>query len=467
MSALAQSLTNQPSSQSVTAISATARVDYILRFSKQAILVVDDDIASSSSVGSQYLANLSSEQNAAYITMSAKLNDLQVRCRIIEQLFGNILFDPEQSVAVSIINLVKANKQALTIVIDNAHYLSLQLLHELTQLAEIAKKSDYQINVLMLAQTQAGQIVSQNQSLFHKKLAILSAQSGQLISAGDKVFKPQNEFFSLTPFKKWLAFFLLLSLLSSAIIYSLYQRDSLGFSQVLTDKTMPANKVESELIKPQPAEFVAESVNETLTVSASGAEIFQALSGEQVAKVSTPAQPAKAMPRDILAALQFTASDNNSAELTEQKQVLTQVQLDSATLKIKPLVKQTEAPGKVLEQNNKQVQPTASLGYLGQQQGFVIQVGVFSQQQVLAEFLAEFPIMRFEQYQRVLGQSVVTVLTSEYYQTRQQAEAALEALPNGIQQRSPWIKAINAINSEISEFQLSQSEKNHVTIPNS
>ena len=457
MSALAQNAINQSSSQSVTAISATARVDYILRFSKQAILVVDDDIALSSSVGSQYLANLSSEQNAAYISMSAKLNDLQVRCRIIEQLFGNILFDPEQSVAVSIINLVKAQKQALTIVIDNAHYLSLQLLHELTQLAEIAKKSDYQINVLMLAQTQAGQIVSQSQGLFHKKLAILSAQSGQLLSAGDKMFKPQSDFFSLTPFKKWLAFFLLLSLLSAAIVYSLYQRDSLGFSQIFNDKTAIANKAETELIKPQPAEFVAESVNENLTVSASGAEIFQALSGEQVAKVSTPAQPVKAMPLDILAALQ----------LTEPEPALTQVQLDSATLKVNPLAEQTEVPEIALEQNNKQVQSAASLGYLGQQQGFVIQIGVFSQQQVLTEFLAEFQTMRFEQYQRVLGQSVVTVLTSEYYQSRQQAEDALQALPNGIQQRSPWIKAISAINSEISEFQLSQSEKNHVTIPNS
>ncbi len=45
MSALAQNKVSQAQSESVTTISAAARVDYILRFSKQAIMVIDDDIS--------------------------------------------------------------------------------------------------------------------------------------------------------------------------------------------------------------------------------------------------------------------------------------------------------------------------------------------------------------------------------------------------------------------------------------
>ncbi len=135
MSALAQA--NDPKEQikSVTTISANARVDYILRFSKQAVLVVDEQTEICSDIGNQFLASLSSDHNAAFINVSAKLNNIQVRCRLIEQLFHGELFDPEQSVAVSIINLAKQHKQAISIVVENAahhknSYLSIKHSHK-------------------------------------------------------------------------------------------------------------------------------------------------------------------------------------------------------------------------------------------------------------------------------------------------------------------------------------------------
>jgi DamX protein len=103
--------------------------------------------------------------------------------------------------------------------------------------------------------------------------------------------------------------------------------------------------------------------------------------------------------------------------------------------------------------------------YQGQEQGFVIQLAGFTQQNVLNEFLAEFQGLPLYQYQRLVNDETMTIVTSEYFQDRQQAEQAIAQLPQTIQERSPWIKAITTINDEINRFQRSQSVENQVTIP--
>ena len=92
MSALAYSTNKSDKHPSVTTISASARIDYIFRFSKQAILVINDDLETFAQIGSEYIATLPDEQNTAFVSISPKLNNIQIRCRIIEQLFGNSLF---------------------------------------------------------------------------------------------------------------------------------------------------------------------------------------------------------------------------------------------------------------------------------------------------------------------------------------------------------------------------------------
>ena len=128
MSALVQNIGLSNDNPSVTKISAYARIDYILRFSKQAILVIDESHQQNAALSGQFLASLSEQHNAAYISLSAKFNNIQIRCRIIEQLCTGELFDPELSLAVSVINLAKKSQQAISIVLDNAQYLSLQIL---------------------------------------------------------------------------------------------------------------------------------------------------------------------------------------------------------------------------------------------------------------------------------------------------------------------------------------------------
>lgn len=176
--------------KSVTSLNVSARIDYIQRFSKQAVLVVDENITTYSQVARQYLSSLTkseisdqnqSECNVAFVVASTKLNDIQMRCRIIEQLFSNTLFDPEQSLAVSITRLVKQDHDAITIIVEHAHSLSLQLKYELCQLVDIANKTQNKINVVFFAQEKAVQEIAQNKSIFNKKLIIISAESGQVI----------------------------------------------------------------------------------------------------------------------------------------------------------------------------------------------------------------------------------------------------------------------------------------------
>ena len=514
MSSLAQALEIPTQSESVTTISAIARVDYILRFSKQAVMVVDEQIALCSSVGSQFLSNLSSDHNAAYITMSAKLNDLQVRCRIIEQLFGNTLFDPEQSVAVSLINLVKKHQQPVSIVIDNAHLLSLQLTHELCQLAEVAKKSDHQISILMLSTPQGGLKVCQNQSLFHKKLAIISAQSGQLISHNSKQFKPVKNYLAITPMKKWLAFILVLALVAAGSVYLLFKRDVFSFSAVINQLTAEQHKPKNNSGKvAETFVFVTADENKIVTGSqqASVNDIFTSLVDGPIVNTNIVEKPPeKAQPVDIIHAIEaFTLpSDSmitNSAtvdnlerkeiesdvvEITEQNQQTIHQQIIAPEIvQVENIAVNSDSIIEPLPDNNNSVITTpTSIGssnisveesenlsvqsppseneqFQGQQQGFVIQIAGFTQKSVLDEFLADFQALSFFQYRRLVNNEVMTILTTEYYLNREQAEQAFSQLPQAIKDRSPWIKAISAINDEINRLQRSQSGGNQVTIP--
>lgn len=78
------------------------------------------------------LTNVLPDANKSYITASKNINDIQVRSRIIEQLFGNVLFDPEKPLLSSFLEF--NHQTQLLIAIDNSHYLSAKLIGELLQL---------------------------------------------------------------------------------------------------------------------------------------------------------------------------------------------------------------------------------------------------------------------------------------------------------------------------------------------
>ena len=85
--------------------------------------------------------------NKCYLTAARSINDIQIRSRIIEQLFGNILFDPEVPLLTSFIEF--NNNSEMLIAIDNAHYLSGKIVGELLQLFSEANNLGIQLKLVM------------------------------------------------------------------------------------------------------------------------------------------------------------------------------------------------------------------------------------------------------------------------------------------------------------------------------
>ncbi|WP_286233867.1 hypothetical protein [Thalassotalea sediminis] len=463
MSALAQNNTTQQTHEnSVTSISSVARVDYILRFSKHAVIVVDEDATCYSAVGSQYLANLSNLYNAAYLTMSPRLDDVQVRCRIIEQLFGNVLFDPEQSVAVSLINLIKQHKQPVSIVVENAHHLSFQLLHELCQLAEIAKKASLAVQVVLLALPVVGQKLIEHPILFAKKLSIVDAKSGQLIPLSDKQFNPSRSWGEFTQFKKLVLAISLLAFASALVVYQLYQVDTFNFSKLqasavekkgpldIGSTTALANS-NSQPIQPvqnndrkskadtsEQATRVLASANEIaalLLASGNHAEPkIVAANKEDASKViQTP--PLKATAADVYSALQPVKVNTEPVQIGSAN--ASKEQSSPLTAKISTTV--------------------TPVNYYKNKQGVVLQLAVIQQPETQQAFIESVKGVDVYHYKRASKQKDVTVFTSKIFASREAALAWLGNAAKVIQQREPFIKSVQSINDEIDSYQRSQS----------
>jgi len=85
--------------------------------------------------------------NKCYVTAARSINDIQIRSRIIEQLFGNVLFDPEMPLLTSFIEFNNATE--MLIAIDNAHYLSGKMIGELLQLFSESNNLGIQLKIVM------------------------------------------------------------------------------------------------------------------------------------------------------------------------------------------------------------------------------------------------------------------------------------------------------------------------------
>ncbi|XQW84761.1 SPOR domain-containing protein [Thalassotalea piscium] len=476
MSALAQldPLTISKNNESVTSISVNARIDYILRFSKHSILVVDESAEACSSVGYQFLDQISSDHNAAFVSASVKLNNIQIRCRIIEQLFSDSVFDPEQSLAVTIINLLNADPQKLAIVIDNVHCASLQIIHELTQLTLIAKKAKLEIEVLMLGNYTAGRMLAQHKDLFHKKISILSKQSGQLLSLNAKEFKTSGSWFTLTVSKKWLIALLTVTLISILTVIWLRQQGPSNFAK-LPEKTveqLPLNSTADETVLPRfstttdetastndiyTALTVSKPVQETIVhKDANVNDIVMAIAAFEAPLTQNNESSASLLPDEVL----NTAKVSSTIETTPKAAMITETKVVALGNHQQSNKSEPVDPSPSSIALTKEIQPTMEFSgsqyYKSFTKGFVIQLSGFTQESIMKEFLADFTSLTFKHYKRLLNGEVMTVLTSKHYATHAEAEQALNTLPESILTRNPWIKTISAINNEINAFERSQ-----------
>jgi len=449
MSALMKNIGLSNDNTSVTKISAHARIEYILRFSKQAILVIDESVEQSAPSASQFLASLPEQHNAAYISLAAQFNNIQIRCRIIEQLYTGELFDPEISLAVSVINLAKKSQQGISIVLDSAQHLSLQIFHELSQLAAIAKKADLVVNIVMFGSVQAGKTVANNKSLFDNKLTLLSAHSGQLLLTTSAIFKNIQPKWHFINQNKALISTLVFLLALAVLVINLLQLDSFNFAKLIITNKQAEISLSEILAKPQTmvlainrednvevAEPATQTKIENTKLAASPKDIYSSLISPLLVlpiKVLTlPASPAEVMSA-------ITAESMNSATA------------DSAVPK--PSASQRKVQG-IVEQHTNQV--SVNNDYYSNHLGYVIQLAAYSDLKLPKSLLEDLTTIDYQVYQRLLNNKPSVVITSSAYGEKSAAQSALAGLPKSLLARQPWIKPVTVINNEINAFLLSQ-----------
>lgn len=87
------------------------------------------------------------DANKCYVTPTRGISDIQIRSRIIEQLFGNVLFDPEMPMLTSFIEL--SQPEQVLIAIDNCHVLSGRIIGELLQLSSESKNLGIDLTIVL------------------------------------------------------------------------------------------------------------------------------------------------------------------------------------------------------------------------------------------------------------------------------------------------------------------------------
>jgi len=237
---------NNDMATSVTEISVIARIEYILRFSKHLVGVINENINKPSSLSSEYIETLSLEEhsnqqtNVALLFCNVKLNDIQVRCRIIEQLFGGCMFDPESALTTSVIKLSKEHSTAISIVVEDAQLLSTQIIVELTQLVLHAKKAGLPINVVLFGNVELAQTISANKETFINKLTLISGGNGQVINVNK--FNKSNGFkLAVTDGKTKIL--LLLTIITALLVGTWYGIENYTTLTFLSKKIENNNKV--------------------------------------------------------------------------------------------------------------------------------------------------------------------------------------------------------------------------------
>lgn len=109
------------------------------------------------------------DANKCYVTAAKNIDNIQMRSRIIEQLFGNVLFDPEKPLLSSFLEF---NQQTqLMIVVDNAHFLSGQIIGEMLQLFSELNTAGINLSVIVTFDKQL------SSTLYNVQSSLLSIQT--------------------------------------------------------------------------------------------------------------------------------------------------------------------------------------------------------------------------------------------------------------------------------------------------
>ena len=442
-------------------ISVITRIDYNLRFTKQAILVISDSTDLHSTLANEFLVSLSDSHsevsggntNVAFVSASLKLNDIQIRCRLIEQLFVNTLFDPEQSLAISLLAFAKDQREPISIVIDHAQSLSLQVKYELCQLVNVAKKHKIKINVVLFGLTEAAAALTINKSLVKGKLVVIDGLSGQVLSLDDKQISQTQKLTTISIMQKlglsiagfiicgllvWVYF--LLSQYSNVSSSSEVTATDVKNQMVLPIVTSPADvlvdeKAASSMKKKEKILLMSNQETANRTIAASSEEINSAILSLTSKKNSSQSQ---AEFTDVIAALAESGTKIND-EISDTLTVNKPTGISSITSSEVPKITRLD----------EQFYLNKSLEY---DEGYVIQIAGFTDKKLWQRFIEDNAEIQLYSYQKELSGNNFIVVTSTVYATKQQAKTEINLLPAVLIERQPWLKSNLSVIKEINTF---------------
>jgi DamX protein len=432
MSALPVTSKKIDTSAEVSAININTRIDYILRFSKHPAVVIAEQTTTYSNASSQFLASLSERYNAAFISTNIQLTNIQLRCRIIEQLFAESIFDPELALYESVAKLAKNSEEPIAIVIEHAQFITRQMLHEICQLSELFKKQNKPISIVLFGNFQLGMLLVQEKNIFEKRVSVLSADTGQplTITAKNFVNKSKN-----TVNKKLYIAYTVMVLMITGIIYfivnnellftdkKVHKTNTLNNALITNSKEVfvtDINKYTDTTKNQQLINTVKQNSNLNLAV-ASPSEIANILA-QQPSQYNQVKELEKAQPKDVMLALSVPVESN----------VVT----------------------KVNSVHNEAI--TDEQVYFSYTKGYVVQYGGFTDEKIYQQFRTQLHTQFYMTYTRKLKGNDYIVMTSGVYETKQKALDAIAKLPEIIQIKGPFIKSITSVQKEITEF-----NKNH------
>jgi predicted house-cleaning noncanonical NTP pyrophosphatase (MazG superfamily) len=271
------------------------RIDSILRFSKHLVAVIDRRSNNNHSLAGKYIESLSKDSNThqqtniAFLSSTTVLNDIQLRCRIVEQLFTGSMFDPELSLASIIPPLTKNLPVNISIVVEEAQLISTTIIVELSELSFRAKKLGLPLNIVLFGNLDLAKRLATDKETFAKKLTLITSEDGLILN----LKKLSNDGFIkniLVKNKaKVLTILLVLSVIISGTWFGIEQHEILPFlNQALqqSDKTLVIKKKHSELEKNNLETKLLEKggdqlANENTFKLASTREIFNHITGNK------------------------------------------------------------------------------------------------------------------------------------------------------------------------------------------
>jgi DamX protein len=439
-------------------ISVTSRINYNLRFTQQAVIVVGNNTEQYSQLASQFLVNLSDVKptvgklphqdnhiNVAFVSASSKLNDIQIRCRLIEQLFVNTLFDPEQSLAESVLRFAKQHGEAISIVIDHAHALSLQVKYELCQLVNLAKKSKLTINVVLFGLTEAAQQLAMNKSLFKNKIVIIDAETSKVINLDDNTMILSNDQSPLS-FGQKVSFFSGMVILAIVLfwVYLLIAEDFNQQSFNSTDQTV-LEKNNQQIVLP--SKLSDTPSNKPVKEMQKKNKVVESLLKLSVSEVRTQAT-SEEINQVLMTTFSVAAIEKLSAEASDVLQALVIVENKIDDNIVRATTNELANQTQLVETATNYYQTKAK----EYENGYVVQVAGFSDEKLLKRFLLLYPEESFYSYQRQLNDKKFTVITSKVYQNKASAKATIQLLPIQLIERKPWVKSISSVINEINTF---------------